>query len=116
MIVHVVQQVAVFYQPTAVSDAVSTTVVQSLSYRLWSVSLSRVNSAINVIGPHQLERLQVSLRGVVFLGTGEVKANHSAALVRHRQLCHLKRTLGRYIADTAQDDVGHDAVGFAGLT
>ena len=114
MVVDVVEEIAVLPETAAVADAVGAADVDRLSHRLGAVGLARVDRAVDVVVPHELEGLLVVLGRVVRLGARQIEAHHAAPLVGHGELGHLVARLRRDVPDAAEDHARFDAVRLAG--
>src|SRR5262249_50104207 len=105
VVVDVVEQIAALDETAAVSDAVRAADVDRLRDRRGSISLARVDGAVDVVVADELECVAVVLRRVVRLGAGEVEPHDATPFVRDGELRHLVGVLGRDVADAAEDDV-----------
>ena len=85
VVVHVVEEVAVFLEVGAVADAVRATVMQCLVNRLRSVALARVKGAVDVVVQDEEKRLAVFLGRIVFFLTRQIKGHHAAVFVSDGQ-------------------------------
>src|SRR5580704_2349217 len=97
------------------ADAMGATYVDGLRDRFGSVSLAGVNRDVDVVVSYELERCLVMLGRVVVLRAGEIEPHDPAALVRHGELRHFERALGRHVPNAADDDVRLDPMLLASL-
>lgn len=112
MIVEVVEEVAIFAKPCAVSDAVCVAIVDGLVDGTRAVGFSGMDGGVEVIFSDKGEGLGMFIGGIVDFAAGQVESDDTFIFEGDGEFGEAERTLRWHVAHGANNLSTHDAVFF----